>query len=649
MKVHLFALSLVILCLGTLVLASAPSITSFSPAGGPIGTVVTVNGHYLAAAPTTTVNGTAASVDVTAIKLTIAAGTTTGKISVTTPGGTATSATNFYVGNALPTITAIANQTINLNASTPALAFTVGDSIFPASSLTMTGKSSNAALFPTIRIIFSGSGAARTVTVTPAANQSGTANITLTVTDGGGATATTSFTVTVNAPPTITTIANQLINMGTATPALAFTVADDLTAASALTVTAASSNSSLVPPSGLLLTGPNASGICSLKATPVATYSGLATITLTVTDGGGLKANTSFSLTVNRPTITAIANQIIAPGTSTAALAFTVGDSITPVAALTVTGASSNYALVPNANIVFVGSGAARTVTVTPVAGKTGTVTITLTVKDAAGLTAKTSFIVAVGINPTDGAAIVGVPGGSFTMGSIYGDTGGTSPYTQQVTLSGYCIYKYPVTVAQYRAFCTATSHSLPAVPSGYSWNNINDWSAPELQQMPIVNVIWDDAQAYATWAGVQLPTEAQYEYAARGPQGNNYPWGGTATANDPNNGWDQTKCSNDYNSYSVGKGTWPVGSFPAGASWCGAQDLVGNMYEWCMDWYGDYSATPVTNPTGPTTGVNRVLRGGCWSTGEAHLRGVYRAYLSSGFWWYGNVGFRCVVVSPGP
>ena len=296
MKIYLFALSLIILCLGTLALATAPNITSFSPTGGPVGTVVTVYGHYLAAAPTTTINGMAASVDVTAIKITIAAGTTTGKISVTTPGGTATSATNFYVGTALPTISSIANQTINLNVPTATLAFTVGDSMFPTDSLTMTGVSSNPTLLPTIRIVFGGAGSARTVTVTPAANQSGTATITLTVKDGAGGTATTSFGVTVNAPPTITTIANQLINMGTATSALAFTVADDLTAASALTVTGVSSNTSLVKAAGLVLTGPDTQGNCTLKVTPGASYSGLTTITLTVTDGGGLTAKASFTL-----------------------------------------------------------------------------------------------------------------------------------------------------------------------------------------------------------------------------------------------------------------------------------------------------------------------------------------------------------------
>ncbi len=203
----------------------------------------------------------------------------------TTPSGTAKSATHFYVGTSLPTITSIANQTINQNTSTSALAFTVGDSMFRTNTLIMTGVSCKPSLLPTIRIVFGGTGASRTEIMTPAANQSGRATITLTVTDGGGMTPKTSFTVTVNCPPTITAIANQLINMGTATSALAFMVADDLTAKSALSVAVASSNTSLVKPAGIVLTGPDASGTCTVKVTPVATYRGLTTIMLTVTDG----------------------------------------------------------------------------------------------------------------------------------------------------------------------------------------------------------------------------------------------------------------------------------------------------------------------------------------------------------------------------
>jgi len=143
----------------------------------------------------------------------------------------------------------------------------------------------------------------------------------------------------------------------------------------------------------------------------------------------------------------------------------------------------------------------------------------------------------------------------------------------------------------------------------------------------------------------VSLPTEAQYEFAARGPQDNNYPWGGIATSAYPNNGWDPTKCANAGNSYLMNISTWPVGSFVAGASWCGAQDLAGNVFEWCADWYGDYSTSVLTNPTGPATGDYRVLRGCSWYcyyyNGD-DFRGAYR-YDKSPDFWNDYIGFRCV------
>jgi formylglycine-generating enzyme required for sulfatase activity len=257
-----------------------------------------------------------------------------------------------------------------------------------------------------------------------------------------------------------------------------------------------------------------------------------------------------------------------------------------------------------------------------------------------------------VSTNTKDGAAMVWVPGATFTMGSIDGVGKNNQRPAHQVTLSGYWIYKYDVTVAQYRAFCAASGHALPPFSSGFSWAGKSGWNDAALQQHPIVNVTWKDANAYADWAGVSLPTEAQWEYASRGPAENNYPWGGTATAADPNNGWDQTKCANWYNSGSQNISTWPVGSFPAGASWCGAEDMAGNVWQWCADWYGDYSTTPVTNPTGPASGDYRVLRGGSWvnyyDNIEYSNRGAYRGDSNPYYYWY-NSGFRCASLSPGP
>ena len=252
-------------------------------------------------------------------------------------------------------------------------------------------------------------------------------------------------------------------------------------------------------------------------------------------------------------------------------------------------------------------------------------------------------------VNPLDGAAMVWVPGGTFTMGTPYSNSD-NKPLTQQVTLSGFWMYKYEVTVAQYRAFCAATNRALPTWPGHcYSWAGKSGWADSSLQQHPIISVSWHDAKAYADWAGVRLSTEAQWEYAARGVQGHNYPWGGAAKVNDWYHGWNETKSAHHYNSWDYDKSTWPVGSFPAGASWCGAQDMAGNVWEWCADWYGHYSSTPVIDPAGPVAGDSRVLRGGSWYDGYFYsTRSAYRneRYPTGG---WGDVGFRCVSLSPAP
>ncbi len=244
-------------------------------------------------------------------------------------------------------------------------------------------------------------------------------------------------------------------------------------------------------------------------------------------------------------------------------------------------------------------------------------------------------------MNPNDNAFMVSVPTGLFTMGTEY-DAQWDGPKTQSVNISGFWIYKYDVTVAQYRAFCAATGYALPPWPGNYySWAGKSGWDDAALQLHPIVNVTWYDAKAYADWAKVKLPTEAQWEYAARGAQGRNYPWGGMATATNSYNGWNDTKCANFRNSYSVYKSTWIVGSFP-GASWCVAQDMAGNVKQWCDDWYGNYSTALVLNPLGPPTGSKRVLRGGSWRCFENENRGAYRDKADPNLH-QNYVGFRCV------
>lgn len=202
-------------------------------------------------------------------------------------------------GNAPPTISDIANQSTNEDTATGSLAFTIGDIETAAGSLTVTATSSNTTLVPNANLVLGGSGANRTLTATPAANQSGTATITVTVTDGNGVTATDTFLLTVNAIndlPTISNIADQTTSINTATSALPFTIGDVETAAGSLTVTATSSNTTLVANANLVLGGSGANR--TLTATPAANQTGTATITVTVTDGNAATASDTFVLTV---------------------------------------------------------------------------------------------------------------------------------------------------------------------------------------------------------------------------------------------------------------------------------------------------------------------------------------------------------------
>ncbi len=194
-----------------------------------------------------------------------------------------------------PTISTIASQRISANASTGPIAFTIGDGETPVAALTLSGTSTNATLVPNGNIIFGGSGATRTVTVTPAAGQQGTTLITVTVTDGNANTSSRSFTVTVGAP-NISAIATQEVAINSVGGPVGFTVSDAETAAGSLTVTTTSSNQTLIPDSNIVLGGSGSNRTITL--TPVTDQIGFSTITVSVTDGT-LTETTSFLVTVS--------------------------------------------------------------------------------------------------------------------------------------------------------------------------------------------------------------------------------------------------------------------------------------------------------------------------------------------------------------
>jgi len=302
--------------------------------------------------------------------------------------------------NTPPTISAIANQTVNENSSAGPIAFTIGDAETPANLLTVAAAASNPLLLPATNIVLSGSGASRTVTLTPLPNQFGTSTVSISVSDTNFGFTSTNFLLTVNPvnhAPTISTIANQTITENASSGVIPFTVGDLETPAAKLIVTASSSNPALVPNATIALGGSGTNR--ALQITPAANQNGAATITVAVNDGA-TGASTSFQLTVTAvntpPTISTIADQVINENSTSGAITFTVGDVETPAGSLALTANSSNPVLVPIVNIAFGGSASNRTATITPAANQFGATTITLTVNDGAGGMASSVFNLAV-------------------------------------------------------------------------------------------------------------------------------------------------------------------------------------------------------------------------------------------------------------
>lgn len=233
-------------------------------------------------------------------------------------------------------------------------------------------------------------------------------------------------------------------------------------------------------------------------------------------------------------------------------------------------------------------------------------------------------------INAKDDAAMVLIPEGAFIMGSQETDEETFSDEQPQrsVTLSGFWMYQYPVTVKQYKKFATDTKREMPEAPS-YD----PQWFQEEL---PMVNVTWEDANAYSEWVGGKLPTEAQWERAARGTEGQKYPWGNTF---DDNKLWCSVVTKRDKPAPVNRKTNVCV-------SPSGCVDMAGNIQQWCNDWYqADYQkSAPAKDPTGPDTGDEHLLRGGSWSkSNQRDFRTARRdrdAPTSKAIDW----GFRVVV-----
>jgi formylglycine-generating enzyme required for sulfatase activity len=225
-------------------------------------------------------------------------------------------------------------------------------------------------------------------------------------------------------------------------------------------------------------------------------------------------------------------------------------------------------------------------------------------------------------LNEKDNSEMVLIPAGEFLMGSPLGEGDDDEHPQHKVYLDAFFIDKYEVTNAQYEKFIKETKYKTNGL-----WRNYYSYGK---ENHPVVNVSWNDAVAYARWAEKRLPTEAQWEKAARGGlEGKKYPWG------------DEINKSRANYADSGYRTTQPVGSYPANGY--GLFDMSGNVREWCSDWYDNeyYKLSVKRNPKGPITGFNRILKGGSWINSAEYLRITYRTRNIPDIYLTFN-GFRC-------
>ena len=264
-------------------------------------------------------------------------------------------------------------------------------------------------------------------------------------------------------------------------------------------------------------------------------------------------------------------------------------------------------------------------------------------------------------------STMVLIPAGEFTMGTPAGTDGLADEHPQRsVFLSSFYIDRYELSNAKYFEFVSATLHRMPENSNTASTLWTNGKPMPGIEQHPVVNVSWTDAEAYCRWAGKRLPTEAEWEKAARGTDGRRYPWGnewnismansasfwaGRTIEFDSGADWDAFWVKGEGAQIAKSKGlkgevlTLPVGSFPDNVSSYGLFDMAGNVAEWVQDWYDPnyYKSAPLENPVGPERGAIKSMRGGSWLKPAVSLRTSDRDWGTMDSRPSGT-GFRCAM-----
>lgn len=355
----------------------------------------------------------------------------------------------------------------------------------------------------------------------------------------------------------------------------------------------------------------------------------------------------------------------------------TAGQCPGTIAGLNCAGASNSGTLTANqpaasvsSNIPYTGGGggthSGQTVSSTGVTGLTailaagtfasGAGSLTYTITGTPGSSGTASFALSIGgqtctLTRTVNSGGSGplnietslIPAGIFTMGSPTTEPQrGSDEVQHQVTLSAFRMSTYETTNAQFAAFLNAravgsngiyTAGAYPNEPLIYDCGSLNGLSyagaqwqvAAGFENYPVICVTWYGAQEFATYAGGRLPTEAEWEYACRGGTTTAFSTGACLNNTQANYDWNYplTGCNNTdtANLYQ----TQAVNSYSPNAY--GLYNMHGNAWEWCVDWYGSYPTTAQTNPTGPSTGTDRVVRGGSWANDAQHCRSAFRIY----------------------
>jgi len=273
--------------------------------------------------------------------------------------------------------------------------------------------------------------------------------------------------------------------------------------------------------------------------------------------------------------------------------------------------------------------GSDTTATTTPVQKLTSTKSVMLTPSSSLGIGSTQTM-------SKDGMVMVYVPAGEFSMGSADSDSQAQSNEKPQhkVYLDAFWIDRSEVTNWMYALCVQVGACREPLLTRSFYRHTYYD--DEQFKDYPVIFVGWDDAKTYCKWAGRRLPTEAEWEKAARGTDGRSYPWGESIDCTKANYQDGKEGCVGD---------TAQVGSYPKGASPYGALDMAGNVWEWVEDYYGEsyYENSPERNPTGPEEGDAHVLRGGSWNYFMAYSRCAFR-FQNTANYRFADVGFRCAL-----